>query len=209
MYEFIDEVGRDKNDRTRKKFNNLRLGLMKNEEKDPVKIRKKVDRMFLFLEKDDMKYFLLLIAFLEEKGMDLTGFLIEMFLEEYNATLLFVYKNEVERKKMRYAEAITAIANSTENGIMPLLSDTSMQLQKWNTKNWSSQFEEVAVDMERAATVYDMEKRGVKKIMWVTKGDERVCSECRELNGRIFPVGKLPPRPHRGCRCTFKEVKSK
>lgn len=207
MYEYIDECMYMKNDKTRRKFNNLRLYLMRSDEKDPEVIEKKVKKTFDFLEKDDMRYFLLLIAFLENKGLNLEGFSINVFLEEYNQTVLFVYKNEVERKRMRYTEAITAIANSAEYGVMPLMSETAMKLQKNNTRNWTQQFEEIAVDMERAATVQDMKNRDIKKIRWVTAGDDRVCSECRELNGKIFPISKIPPRPHRGCRCTFESVK--
>ena len=57
MYEYIDECMYIKNDKTRRKFNNLRLYLMRSDEKDPEVIEKKVKKTFDFLEKDDMRYF--------------------------------------------------------------------------------------------------------------------------------------------------------
>jgi len=44
---------------------------------------------------------------------------------------------------------------------------------------------------------------GVKRVVWVTAGDERTCPQCGPLDGKEFPVDQLPPIPkHPQCRCT-------
>ncbi|MFH1603626.1 MAG: minor capsid protein, partial [Pseudomonadota bacterium] len=48
------------------------------------------------------------------------------------------------------------------------------------------------------------EQAGVKKIKWLTAADERVCSICGPLDGKIFDLAGFegPPSPHPRCRCT-------
>ena len=44
---------------------------------------------------------------------------------------------------------------------------------------------------------------GVKRLEWMTMGDERTCPVCGPLNGKIFPAEKFPQQPaHPFCRCT-------
>ena len=44
---------------------------------------------------------------------------------------------------------------------------------------------------------------GVKRLTWLTAGDERTCPECGPLDGREFALEKLPGQPlHPACRCT-------
>jgi SPP1 gp7 family putative phage head morphogenesis protein len=43
---------------------------------------------------------------------------------------------------------------------------------------------------------------GVKRVVWVTAGDERTCPECGPLDGKEFPINQAPPTPkHPQCRC--------
>jgi len=43
---------------------------------------------------------------------------------------------------------------------------------------------------------------GIKKVEWLAMGDERMCPVCKELNGKVFSMEKLPPLPnHAHCRC--------
>jgi len=44
---------------------------------------------------------------------------------------------------------------------------------------------------------------GVQTVTWLSVGDKRMCAECRELDGRDFPLEKLPKLPlHAQCRCS-------
>lgn len=43
---------------------------------------------------------------------------------------------------------------------------------------------------------------GVKRVVWVTAGDERTCPECGPLDGKEFPIDQIPSMPHPQCRCS-------
>ncbi len=43
---------------------------------------------------------------------------------------------------------------------------------------------------------------GVRQVRWMVAHDERLCPKCSELDGKVFPIDKMPPIPfHPGCRC--------
>jgi len=44
---------------------------------------------------------------------------------------------------------------------------------------------------------------GVRRIVWVTSGDERTCPECGPLDGKEFPIDQMPSFPHPQCRCSI------
>jgi len=47
-------------------------------------------------------------------------------------------------------------------------------------------------------------KTGIKNVEWLTAGDERVCDDCMDLDGRVFPINNMPMIPlHIACRCTI------
>lgn len=53
--------------------------------------------------------------------------------------------------------------------------------------------------------------RGEVDYVWKTRGDERVCSECRQHEGKIFSLLSPPPEGHPGtkpgCRCEMEVIK--
>lgn len=51
---------------------------------------------------------------------------------------------------------------------------------------------------------------GVRRVVWVTAGDERTCPQCGPLDGKEFTLDKLPPLPlHPQCRCSFHAARAK
>ena len=50
---------------------------------------------------------------------------------------------------------------------------------------------------------------GVKRVVWVTAGDERTCPQCGPLDGKEFPIDQIPPFPHPQCRCSFYAARAK
>ncbi|MDP8239640.1 MAG: minor capsid protein [Candidatus Hatepunaea meridiana] len=50
---------------------------------------------------------------------------------------------------------------------------------------------------------------GVKRVVWVTAGDERTCPQCGPLDGKEFPIDKIPSFPHPQCRCSFYAARAK
>ena len=120
------------------------------------------------------------------------------FLASYNATTRYVYKNETQRKSARYNEGIIALNNPS--------GDDTYQLMKDNIRYWVKQCEEISVDMEREVVIKQAQKAGYKKMRWDAVGDEKTCKECRKLNGQIFNIADIPPRPHYGCRCILTTI---
>lgn len=205
MYEYIDEHISDKKEKAKRKFNRLRLDLMKKSDISVDEVKEKNDKTFDELHADDVAFLTALILWLNDG--DKTDYSVDKFLESYNKTTLYVYNNEVERKKNRYFESligIMAVGSVLESS--NLSNADALRNQKTNVNNWNNQTEEFAVDMERDFTLFGYRKDGVEYVEWVTVADGHVCDTCDELNGQVFAIDELPPRPHRHCRCEFKPV---
>ena len=124
----------------------------------------------------------------------INGKYVDDVLGEYNPVTNYLYYPEAERKRSRLAEAlITAV-------IVNSRADYHKQLRKfadlWHTQ--TKQYGEKMVDKTRINT---FKKNGIKRVKWVTKEDEKVCKECNERDGKIYPIDKIPDKPHYNCRC--------
>lgn len=124
----------------------------------------------------------------------INGKYVDDVLGEYNPVTNYLYYPEAERKRSRLAEAlITAV-------IVNSRADYHKQLRKfadlWHTQ--TKQYGEKMVDKTRIDT---FKKNGIKRVKWVTKEDEKVCKECNERDGKIYPIDKIPDKPHYNCRC--------
>lgn len=122
------------------------------------------------------------------------GKYVDDVLGEYNPVTNYLYYPEAERKRSRLAEAlITAVIVSNR-------ADYHKQLRKfadlWFTQ--TKQYGEKMVDKTRIDT---FRKNGIKRVKWETKDDEKVCKECNERDGKIYPIDKIPDKPHYNCRC--------
>jgi len=127
---------------------------------------------------------------------------VDGVLNEYNPITSYLYYPEADRKRARLSEAIMAavVVNSR--------SDYHKELKKfanlWHTQ--TLQYGETMVDKTRVKT---FEKNGIKYVRWITQGDEKVCTECKERNGKIYPIGKIPTKPHYRCRCWLEPLLEK
>jgi len=131
------------------------------------------------------------------KGMaedDITTDWILDMLEESDPVTLYEFMAESDRKKQRLIEALAATKNR------------NAEIDK-ALRYWTAQVAQYADNMVFQARLAAFKAIGVKKVMWVTQGDERVCEECEPLDGRIFDVDKVPPPPHWKCRCVLHPVK--
>lgn len=117
-------------------------------------------------------------------------------LEDYDALTLYSFVNEVERKKQRTAESILAAQDKTAEV------EKALRL-------WTLQVSQYADNSVLYATLDGYEKAGIKKVKWVSEKDEKVCKTCGKLDGKIFPVNKVPVTPHYHCRCILLQVKDK
>lgn len=122
---------------------------------------------------------------------------IAVLLAAYNAVTKYVYKHEVERKRMRLVEA--------------LMSDTDKQAMREDIRRaanaWWRQSQQYAIDVEDEAVLTAFSDCGVQRVKWIATLDDRTCKTCRERNGKIYPIDKVPDKPHYNCRCYLLPIK--
>ena len=115
-------------------------------------------------------------------------------LAAYSAVSKVVYNNEVDRKRGYTTEGInssTAKATEFRRG-----------LHYW--ADFTGQFADEVTD---EATLKAYRDAGVRRVRWVTAGDEKVCETCRERNGKVYSINSIPPKPHKHCRCIWEAAR--
>ena len=115
-------------------------------------------------------------------------------LEEINKTIKYSYNTEVIRKRDRLAEALIATKGDKQEY------DNAMRY-------WTQMTGWFGIEIADAALKQARIDDGVKRVMWVSEQDNRVCGVCDDLDGRIFPIREVPAKPHPGCRCHLERVR--
>ena len=114
-------------------------------------------------------------------------------LEEADPVTLYIFLEEAERKKQRLIEAL-AVAHNRSAEIDKAL------------RYWAKQIAQYAISVTDKARLDAFKAVGVKRVMWHTANDERVCEDCEPLDGQIFDIDKVPDKPHWNCRCYLTAV---
>lgn len=115
-------------------------------------------------------------------------------MEEYDPVTLYQFLPEAERKKQRLVEALIAAKNKGKE------IDKALRL-------WTLQIAHYADKSVVDGTIDGYKEAGVEKVKWIAVDDEKTCPECRKLDGKIFPIDKVPPRLHYHCRCELQPIK--
>lgn len=123
---------------------------------------------------------------------DANAYVLALMLA-YNPVTKYIYKNELERKRSRFAEGVIASDTPIEE----------VELAKRLLVALNRQFED---DVTFDTVVKALEDDGVEEVRWVTEVDDRRCAECRSRHGKIYKIHKIPPKPHRYCRCYVERV---
>lgn len=127
---------------------------------------------------------------------------VDGVLGEYNPVTGYLYEAEADRKRARLAEALIAAV------LVGLRADYHKELKKfadlWHTQ--TKQYAETMVDETRKET---FKKNGIRRVRWITENDEKVCHICKERNGVVYDIDKIPIKPHYRCRCWIKPVLEK
>lgn len=126
---------------------------------------------------------------------DALAFVLALMLA-YNPVTKYVYKNELERKRSRFAEGVIASDTPIEE----------VELAKRLLVALNRQFED---DVTFDTVVKAYEDDGVEEVRWITAEDDKRCKECKSRHGKIYPINKIPPKPHRYCRCYVEKVGDK
>ena len=122
----------------------------------------------------------------DEEKISLTWLMLIM--QSYNPVTEYIYDNEVDRKRERFAESMIASANKLA------MIRRAMTL-------WMRQTEQYLVLVEDAAVLEAYKTLGVKRVRWITQEDEKTCPTCSPRNDKVYDINKVPPKPHRNCRC--------
>jgi len=122
--------------------------------------------------------------------------------------------------KLRGIAAITGIADETEKKLRQVLSDAVIR-GKGMSDIAEEITEQIGITFSRAKTIARTEvmyafntvaieeykQHKIKKVEWLTAGDEKTCPICAPLNGKIFDIDKAPEIPaHPNCRCVILPV---
>ena len=123
---------------------------------------------------------------------------LNKMLKQYNRTTGYLYGTELDRKRLRYQEQLLT-AREFQDRVM-----YNDSVKKASALLWTqiSQYTINAVDEARIKAFEDF---GVKKVVWHTMKDEKVCEDCDANNGKTFDIDNLPPK-HYGCRCYLTPV---
>ena len=115
-------------------------------------------------------------------------------LAAYNAVTKVIYDNDVDRKRQYTAEGI--------NSSTAKVTEFRRGLHYW--AGLTASYADIVTD---ESTLKAFRDAGVRRVRWVTAGDEKVCETCRERNGKVYSINEIPPKPHRRCRCVYQPVK--
>lgn len=128
----------------------------------------------------------------ESDNFDSEGFVLALMLA-YDPTSKYIYQNEVDRKRARFVEGV-------------LSSDFPMEEVKASQRLWIAMNKVFADEVTFQTMIKAYKDSGVKRVRWVTSPDERRCSTCGAMHGKVFHIDKVPSKPHRNCRCWVEVV---
>lgn len=120
---------------------------------------------------------------------------VEKYLKSYNPISHYLYGPEAERKQMRLVEEVLTAREYRDQKMLEESVNRARSL-------WWNQTQVYFVDTVDTVRKEQMEKAGVKEVMWHCYKDEKTCEVCKSRDGKVFPLSKLPPK-HRLCRCWY------
>lgn len=127
---------------------------------------------------------------------------VAAYLKSYNYVSGFLYEQEAERKRLRLAEQMLT---AKEYQSRTLYNDSVRR----SANLWWMQTAHYMLDAVDESTLYTYKMMGVERVEWHTNIDGRECKTCRERDGKIYDIDKVPPKAHRGCRCRWEPVPKK
>lgn len=134
-------------------------------------------------------------AYKDATGRDgmFTYLWVEQFLYRYDPVTRYVFNHEYDRKRARTFEAVVATKKK---------GDIAKELQQ-AMYNLSTQTKQYADEITDAATLQGYIDSGIDRVQWVSEQDGRVCGTCKERNGKVYDINKVPDKPHVRCRCVL------
>ena len=125
-------------------------------------------------------------------AFDPVAFVLALVLA-YNPVTKYVFKNEIDRKRARFAESMLA-------GTLP--SEEIARAKRLLAATNAQFMDDVTFD----TLIQAYKDNGTERVRWVTAVDDRRCKVCAPRHGKIYPINNVPAKPHIHCRCYVEEV---
>lgn len=137
-----------------------------------------------------------------------TGFdmWLEKFLDTPNETIKYAYTTETLRKRARLEEALIAVERQHTQTAAHIKQGTPTQEIERAMKAWVQMSGWFAVEVTDEAVKTLWKQNSVKRVRWRIADEPNVCGICIGLDGQIFALDKVPPKPHPNCRCYLEVV---
>lgn len=119
---------------------------------------------------------------------------VEYILDTYNPVTGYLYKREAERKRLRTSEEISTARTYLNRPRYRETIERTMNL-------WFTQSGQYAIDLTDHVVLSTLKAAGIEKVQWVAEDDHKTCKVCRNLDGRVFNIDKVPKKVHYHCRC--------
>lgn len=195
MYEYTDKVIKRLNLKFIRLFGRYKAQL----HIDEINVLLSAKRLYDELEKETEKAFLQIArhtygTYADSKFNRLDRDWILDYLEEYDPVTKYVYLHEVERKQARFAESIIASREPNKEIEAGL-------------RYWSNMVRQYALSVTDASALQAYRDSCVRYVKWITAVDGKECKICRDRNGKVYEIDKIPPKPHIGCRCMLTPYK--
>lgn len=212
MYKYLDSQLKTLRKKIRVEFN--RLGVMGFDALNVINTKKVTKAMFERLLTENEKVYRKVAnkayseakknarsaGYTEEDDSEGVGgdWLLGVLLA-YNLVTGYLYDREAERKRLRLNEQILT---AREYGSRETFNDSLRR-----TANlWWTQTSQYGIDVVDEATLQAYVDMGVDKVKWIAELDSRTCDVCRDRNGKIYELSKVPRKTHYNCRCRLEPV---
>ena len=119
---------------------------------------------------------------------------VDKYLKVYDPVTQYVYAKEVDRKRMRFDEAVLTAREFNDF-------DKLRKAVKKAADLWYTQGSQYALALMLFTIRQTYTDAGVTHLRWNTQRDDKVCTECHGYDGKVFPVKEYPEPPHYNCRC--------
>jgi SPP1 gp7 family putative phage head morphogenesis protein len=214
MYRLADKLLEQLKKLIRREFN--RLGIFGFDELNVPRVTKETTELFDRLKRENTRLYLkvaqkayadavalAVAAGYSDPGVNrIDAVWVVALLSAYNFVSGYLYESEAERKRLRLAEQMLT-AREYQNRTQ--YNDSIRR----SANLWWTQAAHYMLDAVDTATIDGYRDSGVERVKWNTNIDGRECKTCRERNGNVYPIDKVPPKEHRNCRCYLTPVPKK
>lgn len=211
MYRLADKLLEQLKKLIRREFN--RLGIFGFDELNAPRITQETTDLFDRMMRENKKQYLkvaekaysdaialAVVAGYKDPGVNrINEAWLVGLLAAYNFVSGYLYESEAERKRLRLAEQMM----TAKEYLNRTLYNDSLRR---SANLWWTQTAHYMLDAVDTATLDGYKDSGVEKVKWNTNIDGRECKTCRERNGKVYPIGNVPPKAHRNCRCYITPV---